>query len=417
MWDTDLKNDSYNRKIRFLALVWLLIAEVFLCIISNLLFLRTDKSGEGRVYRVELTRAYNRIVKGDIPDAGEYEYISDIKRYAPGDLPVENCIVVQVPDGQLYSVLYSKDESDKNGIYILNGVWLTVFLLTVLSSVYIYLKILKPFRDISELPFEISKGNMSVPVGEEKSRYFGRFLWGMDLLREHMEEEKDKNLALEKEKRTLVLSLSHDIKTPLSAIRLYNKALSEKLYDTEEKINDAHAGIERNVYELEHYVEDIRKAVREDLIKVEVKDESWYMSGLINALNDLYMEKTSRLHISYTVEPYVDCLLRGDSDRALEVLQNLMENAIKYGDGKSIKLSFADEEDCRLITVANTVNGFDSRELTNIFDPFYRGSNSGKQKGSGLGLYISRNLMRAMGTDIYAEVKDGVFLVTAVFKR
>ena len=65
-----------------------------------------------------------------------------------------------------------------------------------------------------------------------------------------------------------------------------------------------------------------------------------------------------------------------------------MENAIKYGDGKCISIDFSEEEDCRLITVRNSGCSLKQEELINLFDSFYRGSNAGSAKGSGLGLYI-----------------------------
>lgn len=70
-------------------------------------------------------------------------------------------------------------------------------------------------------------------VKEDKSRFFGRFIWGVDLLRENMEQQKQRELDLQRDKKMLLLSLSHDIKTPLSAIKLYSKALSKGLYDGE----------------------------------------------------------------------------------------------------------------------------------------------------------------------------------------
>lgn len=79
---------------------------------------------------------------------------------------------------------------------------------------------------------ELAKGNLSVPIKAEKSKFLGRFLWGMDMLRETLEGNKEKELALQKEKKTLILSLTHDIRTPLSAIRLYAKALAEEIYTT-----------------------------------------------------------------------------------------------------------------------------------------------------------------------------------------
>ena len=134
-------------------------------------------------------------------------------------------------------------------------------------------------------------------------------------------------------------------------------------------------------------------------------------------LEQLYREKTASLHAEFSIDPMKDCIIRGDKERGLEVLQNLMENALKYGDGKRIHISFSDEEDCRLVTVENTGCTLPERELPNIFDSFYRGSNAEKAKGSGLGLYICRQLMRAMDGDIFAEVEGERFRVTAVFRK
>ncbi|MBR4513393.1 MAG: HAMP domain-containing histidine kinase [Lachnospiraceae bacterium] len=411
-----MKNSEYKLSKRIPVFVWVLIAEVLLCVLSNLLFLNSNAGTGSDAYRVDISRAFNRIRNGDMPSPGEYEFITVIEPFDEERVYAGDYAPVKAADGSMYIISYTVNKNNK-GIFILNAVWAAVFVLTIVVVIYIEIKILKPFRVVSELPIELAKGNLTVPVNEEKDRYFGKFLWGMDVLREHMEEEKEKNLALEREKKTLILTLSHDIKTPLSAIKLYNKALSRKLYDTEEKQLEAYAGIEKNTDELEAYVEDIRNAVREDFLKIEVKNEEWYMSEVIDDLSSLYKEKTAQLHTELKIESYDDCLLKGDRDRALEVLQNLMENAIKYGDGKRIAVSFADEENCRLITVSNTGGGFDKKELPNLFDSFYRGSNVGKQKGSGLGLYIAKNLMRAMDGDIYAEAYDNTFSVTAVFRR
>ena len=115
------------------------------------------------------------------------------------------------------------------------------------------------------------------------------------------------------------------------------------------------------------------------------------------------------------VEENDDCILCGDKERAVEVIQNIMENAVKYGDGKRIAIRFSKEENCQLIHISNSGCTLSDSELPHIFDSFWRGSNTGRQSGSGLGLYICRTLMRKMNGDIYAEIKDGDMTVTAVF--
>ena len=74
---------------------------------------------------------------------------------------------------------------------------------------------------------------------------------------------------------------------------------------------------------------------------------------------------------------YQNFLVKADTERLLEVLQNIIENAIKYGSGKKIGISISKEEDCVLITVENTGEVLPAEELPHLFDSFYRGSNAG----------------------------------------
>lgn len=94
-----------------------------------------------------------------------------------------------------------------------------------------------------------------------------------------------------------------------------------------------------------------------------------------------------------------------------------MENAIKYGDGRSICITISDEEDHKLITISNSGNTLPDTEISHIFDSFWRGSNAGKVNGNGLGLYICRRLMNEMGGDIFAEIRGDMFCVTVVCRK
>ena len=114
---------------------------------------------------------------------------------------------------------------------------------------------------------------------------------------------------------------------------------------------------------------------------------------------------------------YTDCLINGDIDRSVEVMQNIMENAIKYGDGKNASISFSEEDGCILVTVANSGCTLPDTDLPHIFDSFWRGANAENEKGSGLGLYICRQLMHKMNGDIFAEINNGYMCVTAVFGK
>ena len=142
-----------------------------------------------------------------------------------------------------------------------------------------------------------------------------------------------------------------------------------------------------------------------------------YLSQVMSTIQTYYQDKLSTLHTKFLVEDMEECLLKADKDRLVEVLQNMMENAIKYGDGKEIRITLREEEDCKLLSVENTGCSLKEEELPNLFDSFYRGSNSQGVKGSGLGLYICRELMKKMDGEVFAEIRNGNFLVTAVIQK
>ena len=283
--------------------------------------------------------------------------------------------------------------------------------------VYIYFRIIHPFEKLSEYPTELAKGNLTKPLKEQKNGYFGKFLWGLDLLREKLEKQKAEELELKKQNNTMVLSLSHDIKTPLGVIELYAKALERGLYKDEEKKREISVNIHAKCEEIRRYVDDIAKTESEEFLSLDINMGEFYLSELIGTVKNFYTEKLALLKTEFIIDGQPDCILCGDKERAVEVIQNIMENAVKYGDGKRISISFSKEEDCQLIHISDSGCTLSDSELPHIFDSFWRGSNTGSQSGSGLGLYICRTLMIKMNGDIYARIKDGNMIVTAVFSQ
>ena len=151
----------------------------------------------------------------------------------------------------IYKIIYM--QTDYRTWILMNISLGILFLLSVFLVLSIGAKVIKPFQEMQYLTEELAKGNLSMPIKAEKSKYFGRFLWSMDMLRDTLESNREKELELQKEKKTLILSLTHDIKTPLSAIHLYTKALAAGLYSTEERRLEVYRGIEKNVKDMEDY--------------------------------------------------------------------------------------------------------------------------------------------------------------------
>ncbi|MBR3684408.1 MAG: HAMP domain-containing histidine kinase [Lachnospiraceae bacterium] len=395
----------------------IIIIEIIIILICNVFFLYENKSNEARLYRVEVKRVKQELQEM-LPkeiDLNKYDTLLSVTEYQPEEI-CNNDYAVEEVNGQLYRIEYDA-KSNLHGLFYFDMALLVMLILTCIVLCYVNQKVIKPFHSMTHLSYELAKGNLSVPIQEEKSKVFGRFLWGMDMLREKLEENKEKELEFKKDKKTLILSLSHDIKTPLSSIELYAKALSDNLYDTEDKKEEALQGIKRNTQEIKRYVNEIVTASREEFLNLTVVQNEFYLWEIIKPVEVYYRDKLAVIHTDFSVETMNDCLLKGDKNRLIEVLQNIMENAIKYGDGKSIRIYGEDEEDCKLIHVENSGCSLKEEEFPNIFDSFYRGSNSHGIKGNGLGLYICKSLMRKMDGEVFGHVQNGSFIVTVVIRK
>ena len=403
-------------------ILWIVIVEILLIVSANGLYFYQNNDSDGRLYLVEARRVIKEIEEQkreaseiEAMSLNKYETIVEIREFVAGEA-CDNDYLVEEIAGKLYRIEYVEERSSRLPLYI-NILLFGMLIVTMIVLVYVHNKVLKPFQNMSNLSYELAKGNLSMPVKEEKSKLFGRFLWGMDMLREKLEDNKERELEFQKERKTLILSLSHDIKTPLSSIELYSKALSENLYDTQERKDEVLQGIARNVKEIKGYVDEIVTASREDFLNLEVSMGEYYLSEVMKVTESYYKDKLSVIHTEFQVDEVSECLAKGDKNRMVEVLQNVMENAIKYGDGKRIRISFGEEEDCKLVHIENSGCNLKEEELPNLFDSFYRGSNSTGMKGSGLGLYICKTLMRKMDGEIFAGMNEDVFCVTIVIRK
>ena len=386
---------------------------LLLTVVLNI-FLRGSKDNSEGIYRVEARR-----LAGEIAETGSY----DLKKYPhitgvfTGDgiyRSEEHYLIIEAGE-TLYRVEYTVGNGQYD-IAAVNCVLGALFLLLTGLLYYIRRHIIVPFNRLSDVPKELAKGNLAVPINEEKSRFFGEFTWGVNLLRESIENSRKKEITMQKDKKLLLLSLSHDIKTPLSAIKLNAKALARGLYKNEEKQRAAAENINTRADEIERFVSELSKAVSEDFMSFEVTPGEEFLSAIIKKIDARYAPQLSMSGTELLIHKYDDCILSCDPNRLAECFQNLIENAIKYGDGRRIEIGCDKMDGCELITVSNTGCTLEAKELPQIFESFHRGNNADKVQGNGLGLFICKRVMSLMGGEVFADIRNGCFFVTLVVK-
>ena len=386
---------------------------LILAAVLNIVMLQNRKYADGG-YRVEAKRLADEIAETGSFDLADYPHLTGV--YTGDDIykSDEHYVIIEA-NGTLYRVEYSL--GNRGSMMIAMNCMLGVLLL-ILVGVFVYIKrnIIEPFGSLNDVPQELARGNLAVPIPEQKSRFFGKFTWGVNLLREKIEDDRKKEISMQRDKKLLLLSLSHDIKTPLSAIKLNAKALARGIYSDEEKRRSAAESINARADEIEQFVSEITKAASEDFMSFEVTQGEAFLSQIITKINSRYAPQLSLSGTEFVIHKYDDCILSCDADRLAECLQNLIENSIKYGDGRRIEINFDKMDGCELITVTNTGCTLEEKELPQIFGSFHRGSNADKIQGNGLGLFICKRLMSLMGGEVYAEIHEDCFSVTLVVK-
>lgn len=225
-----------------------------------------------------------------------------------------------------------------------------------------------------------------------------------DLL-ETTERLKDVN----KHRADFVSGVSHELKTPLTLIRLYGETLlygenfsdearrdyyqiitreSERLTSMVNNVLDF-SRMDRGLKQYSFHFDDIGKVVRETV-----------------AVHDQYLRRSGfKVHLS--IEPDLP-LLRIDRDALIEIISNLLDNAVKYSNhSKHISVSLEASSTSVFLAVKDQGLGIPSSELEHIFQQFYRGSNVSGTGGYGIGLYLVKHIMEAHGGTVQVCSEPG----------
>lgn len=384
-------------------------------------------------YRIESNRIVEELKQGKEINLVDYSYIKDmsflestetnqekIEEFFIEENKQKNLIQPIFKEGKITNYVkfsYQEVQYPVKELFILfEIILLAMFLFVLAVLLYFKYKVLQPFYRFSTLPEKLAKGHYKDQVKIEKSKYFEQFLLGMSRLKDELEVSKKRQLELLKEKKQLLLSLSHDIKTPLNLIKLYEKSLEENIYPNEEERIKTLQQIGQKTVEIEKYVEEITTSFRDEIIDLPVTVSEIYLEDILNKVFTIYQEQCKLRNINFKIAKYENRLVKADADRIQEVIENLLENAIKYGDGKEISVTFSEEDYCYLIHISNTGNPVLEHELLHLFDSFFRGINAKGKQGSGLGLYIAKQLMRKMDGDIYAENRKNGMMYTIVLR-
>jgi signal transduction histidine kinase len=226
-------------------------------------------------------------------------------------------------------------------------------------------------------------------------------------------EAAETNAKLEKEadaRERLLAVVSHDLRNPLSAITVAAKMLLRATFDGEDadRARKSAESVLRSAERMERLVADLLDFARMEAGQLVVEPEPQDAGAIIRDCLDMLGPVAAHRGVSYNVVSTVDRPLQCDKERVLQILSNLVGNAIKFTpNGGRIDLEAHEIADEARFSVADTGPGISVEALPHIFNPFWQ-ANRRRRTGIGLGLSITKGLVEAHGGRVWADSKVGV---------
>lgn len=183
-------------KLRKIAALFILF-EIICLIFGNIYVGKVYSAMNTRAYKVDISRIKTDIEAGkqlaDI-DYTEYERVIKVSEFDPNE-QTKNEYAVELINDKLYRFEYNKVDMSKV-LLVLTVTYIMIIVLTIIVFLYLEKKIINPFTRMNSITTELSKGNLAVPIKQEKSKYFKDFLWGLDMLRDKLEGDRQRELEL-----------------------------------------------------------------------------------------------------------------------------------------------------------------------------------------------------------------------------
>ena len=388
------------------------INEINALLEKNSAFLIIKKEGEvvysGNTKDIDLNEVY-------IASEGDREY------YLMGDSPLYvKQRTFTFPDGSPGQIIIVTDAAALTPRIKLTAIQTVIVIVTILFlgstllTVWLYKSIVKPVGELKLAAERIKNGDLDFSVESDTEDEIGELFTTFEDMRVRMKEQLEVGMQYELESKELMSNISHDLKTPITAIKGYVEGILDGVADTPEKQDKYFRTIYAKANDMEKMIEELFLYSKLDsnsetysFAKVNLND---YFEDCIEEINvDLEAKNIDLGFFNYADK---DVVIIADPEKLKRVITNIINNSAKYiGDKKGIiNIRIREEAEFIQVEIEDNGKGIAKKEIPRIFERLYRtdASRNSAQGGSGLGLSIAKKIIEEHGGRIWATSKENI---------
>ena len=288
-----------------------------------------------------------------------------------------------------------------------------ILVFTSLSiGLWIYRSIATPLVKLKKATQNIKEGNLDFVLEVEGDDEFSELCRDFEEMRKRLKESAEEKVLLDKENKELISNISHDLKTPITAVKGYVEGIMDGVADTPEKMNRYVKTIYNKTNEMDHLINELTFYSKIDTNRIpytfsKLNVEDYFSDCAEETGLELETRGIELVYANY-VESGVQVIADGEQIR--RVIHNIISNAIKYMDKPKgiIQIRVKDVGDFIQVEIEDNGKGIAAKDLTSIFDRFYRTdvSRNSSKGGSGIGLSIVKKIIEDHGGKIWATSKE-----------
>ncbi len=292
---------------------------------------------------------------------------------------------------------------------IIGIICFTAFFLVV----WLYQGMIRPLNTLRDGIYRMKNGDLDFEIKGDDDDEIGRICDDFEDMRQQVKMLMEERLEYEEQMKMLICNISHDLKTPITAIKGYAEGIMDGVADSPEKMDKYLKTIYTKANDMTYLVDELSFYSKIDTNKipynfVKINLDQYFT----DCMNDFVLDlEVKNIELSYTNQVKKDTEVMIDVEQLKRVINNIISNSVKYMDKEKgmIHVRLQEAGGAVQVTFQDNGKGVAKSELKKIFDRFYRTdqSRNSSRNGSGLGLAIAKKIIEDHGGEIWARGEEG----------
>ena len=322
-------------------------------------------------------------------------------------------------DGTVYDISITDSADSQGRVHVMaKDLFISAFVILIsvalVVGLWVYRSIAVPLVKLKKATQNIKEGNLDFVLDVEGKDEFSELCQDFEEMRRRLKESTEEKSLMEKENRELISNISHDLKTPITAVKGYVEGIMDGVADTPEKMDRYVRTIYNKTNEMDHLINELTFYSKIDTNRIPYTFSKLNVEDYFaDCSEEVGLELETRgIELVYANYVEKDVMVIADGEQIRRVIHNIISNAIKYMDKPKgiIQIRIKDVGDFIQIEIEDNGKGIGPKDLPYIFDRFYRTdvSRNSSKGGSGIGLSIVKKILEDHGGKVWATSRLGI---------